>query len=255
MRTFLGWLCAISVATAAPILKEKEEAAPTPQQAKASVKNLRELGIAIHNYHDAVGHFPQDVAKDGKPLLSWRVQLLPYLDNDELTALWKQFKMDEPWDSPNNKKLIDKIPTIYKPVRAKPTDGETYYQMFAWSGGLLRPKGNVNLAAITDGLSNTLMVVEAHSPVVWSKPDDIAYNPKELPKLGRMFDGDTHVVMADGAVRLLKKGIDAEVLRRLIDPQDGLLVDVSKVDAMPMEKGGLVPLPPPPPPVVPVEKK
>jgi hypothetical protein len=220
----------VALTFAAPTLKEKDEPPPTKEQAKKTVNNLRHIGLGFHNYHDVFNCLPQNVMKDGKPILSWRVHLLPYMEEEEL---WKSFKLDEPWDGPNNKKLIAKIPDIYKPVRGKAAEGETFYQMLTWDRGLLRPKGDkVPFAAITDGLSNTFFAVEAYTPVIWTKPDDIPYNPKELPKLGRSFDGDIHVLMGDGAARKMKKTIDAETLRRMIVPNDGQVVDVNKFDGL-----------------------
>ncbi len=83
------------------------------------MNNLKYIGLAMHNYLDANSHFPPaaSVDKAGKPLLSWRVMILPYIDQDQL---YKQFHLDEPWDSEHNKKLIDKMPQIYaSPLREK----------------------------------------------------------------------------------------------------------------------------------------
>ena len=93
------------------------------------MNNLKQIGLALHNYHDAHGKFPTNVyGPKGEPLLSWRVHLLPYLEEDNL---YKQFKMDEAWDGPNNKELIEKMPKVY---RGRPTathpKGKTFYQGF-----------------------------------------------------------------------------------------------------------------------------
>ncbi|HVS35105.1 MAG TPA: DUF1559 domain-containing protein, partial [Gemmataceae bacterium] len=78
------------------------------------VNDLKQLGLAVHNYHDANGAFPKPAIydKDGKPLLSWRVMLLPYLEQNEL---YQQFHLDEPWDSDHNKKLLEKMPKVFAP--------------------------------------------------------------------------------------------------------------------------------------------
>ena len=85
------------------------------QRAAASqcAQNLRVIGLATHNYHDTYGHFPAAAILDTqkRPLLSWRVQLLPFLDHDDL---YKEFHHDEPWDSEHNKKLIAKIPKEFR---------------------------------------------------------------------------------------------------------------------------------------------
>ena len=223
----MGVACLI--ATGAPIGKPKSDplGPPTAEQFQTAENNLKQIGIAWHSYHDANNHFPcNEVTKDGKPLLSWRVQLLPYLEADDL---YKQFKLDEPWDSEHNKKLIDKMPKLYAPVRGKADAGMTYYQMFTGKHGLLKSGEKRAILSITDGTSNTLMCVEAGKPVVWTKPDDLEFDGKEMPPLGGMFDGKFHGAMCDGSVRRFKKGADADILRRLIGPQDGEIVNVDDI--------------------------
>src|SRR5262249_15896286 len=98
-----------------PAAKAAEDRENPVDQARARVRirrSLRELAVAVHNYHDAHGHLPLPAITDrtGKPLLSWRVALLPFMEHDNL---YKQFRLDEPWDGPNNRKLIDKMPAIF----------------------------------------------------------------------------------------------------------------------------------------------
>ena len=72
----------------------------------------------MRNYHDANKHFPAAAirSKDGKPLLSWRVALLPMMEHEKL---YDQFHLDEPWDSEHNKKLIDKMPAMYRSPKSR----------------------------------------------------------------------------------------------------------------------------------------
>jgi hypothetical protein len=202
---------------------DKPEGPITPEQQKTTANNLKHIGLAFHNHHDVNGAFPSNFkTKDGKPGLSWRVAILPFIEEEEL---FKQFKLDEAWDSDHNAKLIDKMPKLYAPVRGKADKGQTFYQMFAGKQTMLDPGGGpVRLADITDGLSNTLMVAEAGKAVTWTKPDDLPYDGKEVPRLGGMFDGKFHAVMGDGAVYRFKKGVAAETLHRLIDRADGQVV-------------------------------
>ncbi|HEX3152884.1 MAG TPA: DUF1559 domain-containing protein [Gemmataceae bacterium] len=221
-------IVAVSLSLAAPAAKNKVEPLPPPteEQFRQAQNNLKQIAIAWHSYHDTVGNFPcNELNKDGKALLSWRVQILPYIEEGDL---FSKFKLDEPWDSENNKKLIDKMPKLYAPVRAKADDGMTFYQVFTGSHGLLKPGKKVTFAAITDGTSNTLMCVEAAKPVIWTKPDDLVFDGKDVPALGGLFDGKWNGAMCDGSVRRFKKGVEAETLRRLIDPQDGNIVDVDE---------------------------
>jgi RNA polymerase sigma factor (sigma-70 family) len=103
-----------------------------------SMNHLRQIMIAIHNYHDAYNYLPADIRdKDGKPLLSWRVALLPFIEYD---ALYRQFKLDEPWDSEHNLKLLAHMPAPYR-VGIEPKDStHTYYQAFAGPGTPLHPE-------------------------------------------------------------------------------------------------------------------
>ena len=214
------------IAAGAPAVKPKAEPLGpiTEEQLARSVNNLKQIALAWHNYHDTLSCFPcNEVSKDGKTvLLSWRVQILPYIEEGDL---YREFKLDEPWDSEHNKKLIDKMPRLYAPVRGKADPGMTFYQVFTGKHGLIKSGEQRTLASVTDGLSNTFMCVEAGRPVVWTKPDDPVFDGKDVPALGGMFDGRFHAAMADGAVRRFKKGVDPETLRRLIDPQDGQVVD------------------------------
>jgi RNA polymerase sigma factor (sigma-70 family) len=193
-----------------------------------SVTNLKQIGLAMHNYADAHDTaFPPAAIcdDDGKPLLSWRVAILPYLDQE---ALYKQFRLNEPWDSAHNKALIAKMPKVYAPVGDVKTEhaGATFYQAFVGGGALFQTSMPRQLAKITDGISNTLLVVEANEPVTWTKPDDVAFDPNaELPKLGgTLFEDGFNAAFADGAVRFIKDSIDPKTLKALITANGGEIV-------------------------------
>jgi type II secretory pathway pseudopilin PulG len=198
---------------------------------RQTINNLKQIGLAMHNYHDANGRFPGAAIanKDGKPLLSWRVAILPYIEED---TLYKAFKLDEPWDSEHNKKLAARMPKIYAlPGVAKDGDTKTHYRVFAGNGALFETNRGVRLADVTDGTSNTIMVVEAAEPVEWTKPDELSYDPaKAPPKLGFFLKDRCHVVFADGAVRPLSKGIKDEVLHKLITRAGGEVIDPAEIN-------------------------
>jgi hypothetical protein len=182
-----------------------------------SANNLKQMGVALHNYNNAHKHFPANAiySKDGKALLSWRVEILPYVGED---ALYKKFKLNEPWDSPHNKKLIPLMPKLYKPVKGKATEPNgTFYQVFFGKGAMFEGKRGVKPVDVTDGLSNTIMVVEAGKDVVWTKPDDVPFDAdKKLPKLGAMFEAGFHALLADGSVRFIARSIEPKTLKALI---------------------------------------
>src|SRR5262249_33286790 len=146
--------------------------------------NLYELGLAMHRYHEEHGHFPHAVIpdKDGKPLLSWRVALLPSLGFEEL---YKQFKLDEPWDSPHNKPLLAKMPKVYDVPGAKETTDATYYQVFVGKDTVFEDGKDVTYQDITDGTVHTVLIIEAGKAVPWTKPEDLSYSAdKPVPELG-----------------------------------------------------------------------
>jgi hypothetical protein len=233
MRRLVPALFAAVVATAvvaAPVPKGTEKLEPpTREQLKQSKNNLKQIVLAMHNYHDVHNAFPQDVTDgNGKPILSWRVLLLPYLEQDQV---FKKFALDEPWDSATNKKLIEDIPAVYAPVRVKVKNkGETFYQGFAGGGAVFEPGARLALFGITDGTSNTIAVVEAGEPVFWTKPADLPFDPnKELPKLGGQFDGDFYLAFCDGSVHFAYgTGMDAGEFKKLITRAGGEISDTAK---------------------------
>src|SRR5688572_16654787 len=88
---------------------------PTKEQFAAAENNLKQIGLAFHSYHDTTGRLPNNIyAKDGTPLLSWRVHLLPFIEE---TPVYQRLKLDEPWDSDTNKKMIEHMPKLYAPIR------------------------------------------------------------------------------------------------------------------------------------------
>ncbi|MCC6418196.1 MAG: sigma-70 family RNA polymerase sigma factor [Gemmataceae bacterium] len=210
-----------------------------------STNNLKQIGIALHNYHTVYGGFPEPAiySKDGKPLLSWRVAILPFI---EQKALYKQFKLDEPWDSPHNKPLANTVVKIFMPVRGVPDKmpGGTYYQAIVGKGAGFEPDRKLRVTDFTDGTTNTLLVVEAATLVPWTKPEDLPYAPNQaLPRLGGQFGGDFFALIADGSVHLLGKKADPVMLRRAIERADGNPVDFDKLRAA----GGAAPPPRPAP--------
>ncbi len=153
--------------------------------------NLKQIGLAMHNYHDATGSFPppdRGTGPKAKRGLSWRVHILPYIEQD---ALYREFKLDEPWDSEHNKKLIEQdAQDLREPARGRAPPGQTYYKVFTGKDAHLLPRlEDEDRLTITDGTSNTIMIVEGGEPVIWTKPDDISFDgkidPKTLPLPGQ----------------------------------------------------------------------
>jgi prepilin-type processing-associated H-X9-DG protein len=192
-----------------------------------SANNLKQFALAMHNYHDALGSFPPAAVFDaaGKPLLSWRVQILPYLGQD---ALYREFRLDEAWDSPHNKKLLKKMPKIFADPRGnrdKAPAFTTHYQAFVGPGAFFEGKRGIRIADIIDGTSNTIMIVEAAQAVPWSKPEDLPYDPKKpLPKLGGILGGGFNAAFCDGSVRFIARTVKESTLRAMITRNGGEII-------------------------------
>ncbi len=214
----------VGVALVLPAVQQAREAARRTQDKN----NLKQIGLAMHNSHDAYGRFPSQAirSKDDKPLLSWRVHLLPYIDQ---APLYQKFKLDEPWDSPNNKPLIALMPPVYaSPNHPDLTkDGKTVFvaptgKGTAWDN----PKG-ARIRDFTDGTSNTILVLEVHkdSAVIWTKPDDIEIdfdNPTKHVKSARV--GGFHALITDGSVRFISDNIDIATFKALLTRAGGEVV-------------------------------
>jgi RNA polymerase sigma factor (sigma-70 family) len=343
--------------------KSDDPAALTRNMAQSRL-NLKKLASAMHQYVETHHRFPAPAiyGKDGKALLSWRVALLPYLDQDNL---YKQFRLNESWDSPHNRKLLVHFPKVYAPPGIRTRQSfSTFYQVFVSAGakpaanrggggrlpggkgagsdgppgeiapgsrgsgaggppalgggrspgtgeaapsggppggdsgglppgakgegsgfrgagrlpsgfgsippgtggaaGSGRPPGEggdagagagviADLgitaafvkgrqqpfpASITDGTSNTILIVEAGNPVPWTKPEDLHYAADEpLPELGGLFRDVFHAVFADGEVHTLTKEYDETQLRAAITSNGGEILDLSKIEAQPRRGG------------------
>jgi len=192
--------------------------------------NLKQLGLAMHNYLSTNGTFPPAAvySRDGKPLLSWRVLLLPYVDQNDL---FRQFKLDEPWDGPTNKKLLAKMPETYAIPRDKAKQSHaTAYQVFTGAGTIFPGPKASRIADITDGTSYTILIVEAAEAVPWTKPADLPYSPnKPLPKLGISKKG-FQATIADGSVRFFKQTIKEATVRALITSNGGEVIDANDLN-------------------------
>lgn len=235
----IGVVIAISFGVA--IFWKQRSLAPEMSLSEA---NLREITFAFRGHAQFNGNRlpPQAIySPDGKPLLSWRVLILPYL---EQVTLFQQFKLDEPWDSPHNVTLLKEMPRVYAPVHGKtPESFSTYYQVFVGPGAAFEgPKGlTTTRADFPDGITETLLVVEGAKAVPWTKPDDLAYAPDgPLPGLGGQFDGICLAAFGDGRIKRIEKTTPEDRIRASITRNGGEqvgLIEPADVAAAKAERG------------------
>lgn len=210
----------VLVALLLPAVQAAREAA----RRMSSSNNLKHIALGMHNFHDVHGHFPPSATfdEDGKPLLSWRVHLLPYLEEQ---ALYKEFKLDEPWDSKHNIKLIDRMPMVFRNPSSPMQGPVSHYLLPTGKGTIFAdPKKTASIRDIRDGTSNTILALEVNdeSTVTWTKPGDFEHKADApLQGLGNAHPGGFLTALADGSVRFIAATVDPDLFTLLLQMADG----------------------------------
>jgi hypothetical protein len=214
-----------AVGMAVPVLQSARRKA----WQQVSMTSLRQVGIALQTAAIVDGRLPGPAIRDaqGKPLLSWRVAILPFIEQE---ALYRSFHLDEPWDSPHNRPLLARMPRVYADASHPElaAAGRTRDVLPTGPGTLFKGDRGLPLEAIRDGTSFTVMLLEVvpEQAVLWTRPDDVVIDPKNpLGSLKLSPMERLQAVMADGSVRYFPGTIDAANLRRLLDPADGEPID------------------------------
>ena len=231
--------------TAIALLLPAVQAAREAARRMQCTNNMKQLILAVHIFHDTHGNMPPayTVDKNGKPLHSWRVLLLPYLEE---SALYGSIRLDEPWDSEHNKQFHTRMPKLYgcpsctNPAVNDPAKG-CHYSIV--QGGAFKPAKKAGMltgesfGVIRDGLSNTVGIVEVREPFCWMDPtadvtmddvsDGIATGKPVRPgqaRIGSHHAGGCNMARCDGAVYFVPSSTPMQELKALATPDGGEVV-------------------------------
>lgn len=186
--------------------------------------NLKQIGLAMHNYHEQYRSLPLANGQQGSGL-SWRVHILPHLDQ---ANLYSQFHLNEPWDSPHNKQLIQHMPRTYARPGSNLPPGKTTYLGIDGQGGILaKSGGGTRFRDVTDGTSNTILVAEVKDEhaVTWTQPVDYEYEQSNPGKDLGGWRGGFHALFCDGAVMFISENISPAELLKRFQMNDGQPLD------------------------------
>ncbi len=227
MRRIVGWglsLLVIGILVGMLLPPVTRGIRPAARRADC-MNNMRQLVLALHNYHASKGHFPPAYIADenGNPMHSWRVLILPYLDQQDL---FERYSMEEPWDGPNNRLLADeKVAFFGCPSHYSPEHEANYtsYCLVTGKGTLFDADQTRELSDIRDGSSNTVILVEVnHGDIQWMEPRDLTI--EEAVNVFEQASADDHVshhpgiqivAFADGSIQTLPASSTRDELLKL----------------------------------------
>jgi len=209
------------------------QAARTAVQRMSDSNNLKQVGLAFHNYASSYQSFPPPAITDagGRPLFSWRVSVLPYLENQ---AIFDSIQFDQPWDSPENATLQQVSIAAYSSARGASESIPGAAHVFVISAPqdpqakthpLFVEGEAISFREIIDGTANTILAIQlAKYSVPWASPSELT--PDQAYQLLQQEDQGANVAMADGSVRFLPKDIDRQTFDALVTRDGGEVVPV-----------------------------
>lgn len=205
---------------------------PAVQQAREAARrtqcknNLKQIGLALHNYHDVYKSFPPAYVTDenGTPMHSWRVLILPFIDQQNL---YDEYDFSKPWDSLANFSVLNNMPEIFNcPSHPDADSSTTHYAAVFGPGCIFEGAEPIRFAHITDGTSNTILVGEVQDAAIpWTAPRDVdvaVHSTIGDPEgFSSYHFGGAQFLMSDGAVRFISESIDQRTLNNLFTRNDG----------------------------------
>jgi prepilin-type processing-associated H-X9-DG protein len=190
--------------------------------------NLKQIGLAMHSVHnrtEGMSQYAQDKFANVQTGSSFRVGLLPFVEQENL---YRRFDLTQPWDSPANRSLSNTpLPVYTSPYDMQEPSTNTPYRVFVGGGAMFNEDGKpIPLTRITDGTSNTIMLVHAVEYVPWAEPRELRYSANSpVPRIGHpALVGGSNVLMADGSVRFIREGISDRTMRALITRAGGEII-------------------------------
>ena len=182
--------------------------------------NLKQIGIAMHNYNTVYQKLPASAAprfkaKKSAPAISWRVAILPFIDGQEL---YEEYNFDEPWDSEHNKQFLDRIPDVFKSPYPNTPVGHTHIQGLAGDDRGMGIKEAYGFRDTFDGTANTVLVAETTDSVPWTKPHDVSGFPK-------LRKDEIRFLMMDGRVVQVPE-IESDLFKKMMTRAGGEAIEL-----------------------------
>jgi Protein of unknown function (DUF1559) len=192
--------------------------------------NLKQLALGLHNYHSAFNALPTYHKMEQSKGLSWRVHILPFIDHEDL---YKEFHLDEAWDSPHNIRLLDRMPQVFKPVipLGSNESSKPFHTTYVAPIGERTVFGQdkiVDFQHVTDGTSNTVIFVELkpEHAIPWTSPEEYRFDPANPAAKLRSVNGRVSTAYMDGSVRTILQNEPASVWNAVFSRNGGELVNI-----------------------------
>ena len=197
-----------------------------------SKNNMKQIGVAIYNYHFTYENLPvgeKDGIKfsEGSPLLSWRVHILPFIEQQEL---YDRFKLDEPWDSEHNIKLLNEMPFVYANPAQKGLQNKTVYRVPAGDNSILGGNSVIGLKDILDGTANSAMVLDVgpEMAIEWTKPDSLPIDAANVVSSFGDLNKVITVLLSDGSVLDIPLSMENDKWKLFLDYKDGEALELPR---------------------------